>query len=1045
MLAAAVVLITAATTLLGVASLLLGVTQDRGFSEEVERSQPQDVDVTAYLVGLTGADLEDTRQQAQDLVRGVLSPMDPSLTTSVTSRMRELADADQLGYLATSDGFDRRADLVSGRWPADGTSGPPEAVVPVAAATRLGLAAGDQVTLGGEIGLGGVDEPVTVVVVGTFRPRAHAGWDSDPLSGAGFEPAYSDGSVTAPAYGPFVIGDAALLATGSNVSGVRVTGHPDLARADDASLGAAVASLDEASALLKARVGDRVDITRVASDLPRTLSRLHAQRDTTRSTVLVVLLIGTILSLAALLLAGRLVAGVRDDERALLVALGLSRRQQLIAALAESALLAAVSAALAVPIAAFGHSLLTRLPAMRAAGLRQDPTVTWSLVLSVVAGAALLTLALVLPALDTRTTGTPSRRRASARTGVDVLLLVVAAAAWWQLHSQPTTAETSGDLTLTLAPVLFLVATTVVAVRVVPLLLAQVARVGARSTSLVLPLAANQAARRPHTGTAMVLLATAVAAAVFGITLHSTWERSQGDQAALRVGTDASLLLPAPATADEAAAVLSATSDRPGSSVVSEVAERPLVLGSYVGDKGSPPVLVAIDADQAGALLRGRLDGTTWAAVGAGLSPGSPVTGVEVADGSAIELTGRAPEGVGLLATPTAVVQDPAGFRSAVGADPVRLDGRPHRVHWQTTIGPGQLVALRLQVEAAPGEAPDGDVGRQKVVPVSVTLHVPGAGEAAAEPAWEAEPRGGDGSPVRGVSVVVASTGSGVELSTTTRVDLSYLAYFDADILETAFEDPPDVPVAVSQQLADAVGTKIGGEISATVGGTVLPLRVTAIVPTVPSAPGRIAVLADVDTLSRALIHDGRLDPVVDGWWVAHPTGQTVSALRALQLGEVTTRAEVATQLAEGPMRVTVPAALVLLVAAGGLLLLTGAGLLVSADQRRRSAEVARLRALGLTSRQARRLLFAEHVAFLVPLVLVGAAVGVGSAAALGPSLIRSDVGAAPVPDAVVAWLWASEAALVVGLLLGCVVIAAVVAAIHVRRAETGQLRVGDQ
>ena len=143
-------------------------------------------------------------------------------------------------------------------------------------------------------------------------------------------------------------------------------------------------------------------------------------------------------------------------------------------------------------------------------------------------------------------------------------------------------------------------------------------------------------------------------------------------------------------------------------------------------------------------------------------------------------------------------------------------------------------------------------------------------------------------------------------------------------------------------------------------------------------------------------------------------------------------------------MRVTVPAALVMLVAAGGVLLLTGAGLLVSADQRRRSAEVARLRALGLTRRGAWRLLFAEHVAFLVPLVLVGAVIGAVAAFALGPSLIRSDIGAAPVPGAVVSWAWSAEAGLVGGLLLGCIVIAAVVASVHVRRAETAQLRVGD-
>ena len=300
-------------------------------------------------------------------------------------------------------------------------------------------------------------------------------------------------------------------------------------------------------------------------------------------------------------------------------------------------------------------------------------------------------------------------------------------------------------------------------------------------------------------------------------------------------------------------------------------------------------------------------------------------------------------------------------------------------------------------------------------------------------------------SPVRGVSIAVQSTTSGTVLRTSTQVDLAYLAYTTADLLATAFETPPDVPVAVSQQLADAVGAKIGGEISGTVGGAVLPLRVTAIVPTVPSAPGRIAVLADEDLLSRALIRAGRLDPLVDGWWVAHPTPQTVRSVRALELGEVTTRDDVTAQLAEGPLRVTVPAVLVLLVVAGATLLLAGAGLLVSADQRRRSAEVARLRALGLTRRGARRLLFAEHVAFLVPLVLVGALVGAVAAVALGPSLVRSDLGAAPVPSAVVAWPWWAEGGLVVGLVLGCVLIAAAVAVLHVRRAETALLRAGDQ
>jgi len=1044
MLVATVVLVTAATTLVGVSSLLLGTTQDRAFAHEIERSQPQDVDVDAFLVGLAGSDLHAARAQAQDVVHRVLAPMDPTTTTTATSRMRRFETADGtagLAYLASSDAFPRRAELTSGRWPGPGSSAPYEAVLPDAALSRLGLVVGDQVTLGGETGIGADNQPLAVVVVGTFRPRVRTGWDTDPLSGAGVDVAYSDGSVTAPAYGPFVVDDAALLASGSNIAAVRVTAHPDLRLPDDAALGQAVRALGDASSLLSVRVGDQVDITRVASDLPETVTRVHAQQATTRSTVLVVVLLGLTLSLAALLLAGRLIAAVRDDERALLVSLGIGRGQQLGTAVLEALLVAGVSALLALPAAAFAHARLTRLPSMRAAGLTQDPTLTWDLVLSVCGGAGLLTLALVVPALDAAATRAPSRRAAAARSGIDVLLLAAAVAAWWQLHSRPAIPETSGDLTITVAPVLCLAAVTVVAVRVVPLLLAAVAGTGARSPSLVLPLAANQAARRPHTGTAMVLLATSVAAAVFGGALRATWERSQVDQAAMRVGTDLTLTLPAPATPSDAAAVAAAAGHGSGSDVpvVSAVTDRPFALGHYLGDVGSPPMLVAIDSRQADTLLRGRLDGRTWGDVGAPLSPAPAVQGVQLEPGAVAELEGEGEGGVRLSVRPTVVVQDAAGFRSPVTAPPVPLDGRPHPVRWQTPLGSGQVVALRLQVDGRPGDDP----GRQQVVALSVALRLPGASVGAGLSSWPVQALGQQ-TPVHGVTLAVQPTASGTVLRAAARVDLTYLAYSTADMLASAFAAPEDVPVAVSQRLADAVGAKVGDEVSANLGAVVLPLRVTSIVPTVPSAPGRIAVLADVDVLSRALISAGRLDPIVDGWWVAHPSPGTVQGLKALQLGEVTTRDDVHHELAEGPMRVTLPAALVLLVVAGAALLLAGAGLLVSADQRRRTAEVARLRALGLTRRSARRLLLAEHVAFLVPLLLVGALVGAAASVLLGPSLIRSDLGAAPVPAALLAWPWPAQLGLLGGLLLGCVVVAGVAAFLHVRRADAAQLRLGD-
>jgi hypothetical protein len=89
--------------------------------------------------------------------------------------------------------------------------------------------------------------------------------------------------------------------------------------------------------------------------------------------------------------------------------------------------------------------------------------------------------------------------------------------------------------------------------------------------------------------------------------------------------------------------------------------------------------------------------------------------------------------------------------------------------------------------------------------------------------------------------------------------------------------------------------------------------------------------------------------------------------------------------------------------------------------------------------------LLVEHAAFLVPLVLAGALVGVEAAVAVGPHLVRSDLGAAPVPAAVVAWPWTGEALVVVGLLLGSLGIAAAATAVHVRRSDPALLRSGDQ
>ena len=275
----------------------------------------------------------------------------------------------------------------------------------------------------------------------SWAPSARAPaseWERDPLGGAGFSAAYSDGLEAAPTYGPFVVGESSFLASGSSVRALRVTAHPARELARDGDLRDAADSLDDASGLLAAGVGDRARITRLASDLPVTLTRLHAQQASTRATVLVVLLLGTSLALAAALLAGRLVASVRRDERDLLRAMGLSRRQQVLAAGAEALLLSLVAGALAVPVSAVVHSRLTHLPDLEAAGLQQDPSAPWSLVLAVLASAVVLTAALVATSLAPASVPTPtSRRGALARLGLGPVLLAAAVAAWWQVRTSP--------------------------------------------------------------------------------------------------------------------------------------------------------------------------------------------------------------------------------------------------------------------------------------------------------------------------------------------------------------------------------------------------------------------------------------------------------------------------------------------------------------------------------------------------------------------------------------------------------------------------------
>ena len=463
------------------------------------------------------------------------------------------------------------------------------------AARLLGLSLGDRVRLGGNSGFRGFYDPITLVVVGTFRPLSDLGWESDLLTGDGVDPDYSDERETEAAYGPFVVDDAAFLANGSPAARLRVTARPDMARADRESVIAAVEAYDGAGDRLAADLADRVTLTRVTSRLPDTLDRIEAQRAAGRSVVLVAVLLGAALSLAALLLAGRLVAAVRDEERVLLVSFGASPRQQLVAAGFEAVLLAIVAAG-ARP-AGRGAGPLVAHPPDRAGGSRACPGADHH-------GRAGADRARLHPGArpgagadrrrhEHHVRGHPAplgdgphRRRLDpdgcGRGGGRARPGGSCAAS----RPRPPTASTSrspshrwsawspapwswcGWCRCCCAP---------------PPGWPFARRPWCCRCRL------QQAARRPHPGTAMVLIAAAVAAATFGLGLRSTWERSQVDQADLRVGTDLSLAMPTRPTEADAAAVLAAVDGQ--STAVSAVVDRPVVdrpLRRHAGRSDDP-------------------------------------------------------------------------------------------------------------------------------------------------------------------------------------------------------------------------------------------------------------------------------------------------------------------------------------------------------------------------------------------------------------------------------------------------------------------------
>ncbi|MEW9552337.1 FtsX-like permease family protein [Nonomuraea sp. NPDC050783] len=1039
MLAALLAVAVVGPTLLGACALLLTRTAEQALETAASRAAPDRIDVTAYTVTVRGEHARSVADDTRDVLTSALAPFAATTAARASSVMRPLpgAGAPAVAYLSGIEDLPARTRLAAGRLPRAGAA-PAEAVVLESTARRLRLAPGSRVRLGTELA-DDPDQGTEVSVVGIVRPLPGTGWDRDPLAATGYDPAYRDGRSAQPvhAYGPFIVDLDDLLGGGSTLDRLEVSAHPDLSAPAARDLDTVTRAVLGADRRLGRTLGDRVRIQRVASLLPATLLAAHDQQRVTTAAVLAVAAIGLLLTATALALAGRLSAGVREDETALLSALGVGRGQLAAAALAEAGALAVLATAVAVPASSALHAGLTRLPLMAGAGLAAPPGVNAAQVLSVAGGALALAAVLVVPSLRRPSSrGVRGRRELLARSGADLLLVALAAAGWWQLRDQPAGSGSPLDAVRVLAPALLLIAGSAVALRLVWPALRAVERLAGRARGLMVPLAAFEAARRPQAVAAGLLVGLGCAAATYGIGLDATWRRSQQDQADLSVGTDLALALTAPPAAGQGPVVGAA-----GGGEVSPVTDRGIAVGQWLGGAGDPPRLIAVDTTRAEALLRGRLDdGRTWSDVGAALAPRARVAGVPVPAGAALSLAGRATGTVPLAVTPRLLLQDATGLRTACTGEPVPLDGEAHPLPDCAAAGGLRLVAVSLPIttgDAGTGysdalvEPPAGDSR------VAVTLTVAGAGSGASP--WTATSAGPAPGQLGDPAVTLTGTSAGTELRMTTTVALRGPPEAARNLVATAFPAPGPVPVAVSARFADEVGVRRGSRLDLTVGLTPVRVSVAEVLPAVPSAPGAAAILADFDALSRALAVSGDFDVPVDAWWVGRPAGGGVADLR---LGGVTTRASEAARLAGGPLRAGLPAVLRLLVPAAVLLMIAGIVLHVTFDLRARAVEVARLRGLGMTRREIRTVLLGQHVGILLPLLAAGAAVGALATRVVAPLLVRSDTGAAPVPEVLPVWPWAAEAALLAGLPAGCALAVSAVVAVQARRADAAYLRV---
>ncbi len=947
----------------------------------------------------------------------------------------------QVGALA---GIRAQTVLTAGTWPGPPDPGRPLPVaLPVAVASRLHVTPGSVLKAATRSGPAAAGLRVT----GLFRLKNPESpyWALDQVPVSGFAANAIPGGGTPGSlvtYGPAVVSPAAFRSgvTASQASWFVLPPAPVMARQDIGALAGRTSQVVTKLATLILPAG-----LQVTTRLPQLLAGLASNVVLARSLFTIGALELLLVAAAALVLAARLLASLRDEESALLRARGATRWQLTRPVLAEALVIGAVASAAGVLAGVRLAGVLARAGQLRLDSYQASriSSLAW---LSALAMVALCVAVMAWPALRA---GTPDAARIRqgrqaqlagvAWAGGDLAVVALAALAVWQLRgysavSHPASGSLGIDPVVAIAPALALAGVALVPLRTLPLLARLADGATERGRRLAAAMASWQIGRRPIRQAGPVLLVVvATATTTLALAGWASWQRSAADQAAFAVGSDVRVDATAGTPLDPRAMI-----GEPG-----VTAATPASIASI----GSGGQLIALGAATAGRAILLRPDlspvplSSLWRSIIPRRPPGLALPGLP----DRLQILAALGTGPGTSAaelrtelgsaTVTASVQDANGVSYPLPAGVLPADGQRHALV-VALPGPRQasyplrLLSLSLTYvlppydPASPLAAPNATLSifSLAVADTARGPFGPPFRPGAALAAWPAGgsspsvPTGPPGvfqtfPPSDGIRPMIlawrGAAGRSRQLTFSTGHDPT-AAIMNNELLapqsmigQVAITAPPPsqiVPAIATSGYLAANHLHTGSTVSVAVGGASFPVRIVASVARFPTVFGRNrALITDLGAVSDVLVaNQGTPLPVTSVW--LRTRGGRVPHLPAGASAAVRTRQQAA--LLHNPL-LKAPRLVMLAIGAAALLLgVLGFSVSVAASLRARRTQSAVLAALGVGRRAQAGQLCLEQFALSVPAAAVGLLAGIGLARLVVPAITLTTGATDPVPSA---------------------------------------------